>query len=174
MITGFLFLLFFMGGNASSIEPQDDQQTLNETITRGGNASSIEFEDDQQMFKETFTRENEGNSHKNCRYVDIINHLNLTQDKDMYIMTRPVRNYSHATRVYHNMAVEAILDVRETDQSLVSYIWVQYHWRNHYILWYPSQFCGLKNITFPTANLWMPDLTIEESCQKDVKYGINI
>lgn len=55
--------------------------------------------------------ENEENSPKICRYVDIINLLNLTQDKDMYIMTRPVENYSVVTPVYHNMAVEAILDV---------------------------------------------------------------
>ncbi|XP_026033055.1 5-hydroxytryptamine receptor 3A-like isoform X2 [Astatotilapia calliptera] len=167
MITGFFFLLFFMGGNASSVELQDDQQTLNETITRGGNASSIEPEDNQQMFNETFTRENEENSTKSCRYVDIINHLNLTQDKDMYIMTRPVENYSDATPVYHIMGVKAILDVRKTDQSLVSYIWVQYHWWNHFIFWNPDNFCGLENITFPAANLWMPDITIEERTDKD-------
>lgn len=55
--------------------------------------------------------ENEENSPKSCRYVDIINHLNLTQDKDMYIMTRPVEDYSDVTRVYHIMGVKAILDV---------------------------------------------------------------
>lgn len=55
--------------------------------------------------------ENEGNSHKNCNYIDIINYLNLTQDKDKYIMTRPVRNYRDVTMVEHIMAVEAILDV---------------------------------------------------------------
>ncbi|XP_035763680.1 5-hydroxytryptamine receptor 3A-like [Neolamprologus brichardi] len=171
MIIGFFFLLFFMGGNASSVELQDDQQTLNETITRGGNASSIELEDNQQMFNETFTRgenastieqqddqqsskskEDEENSPKSCRYVDIINYLNLTQDKDMYIMTRPVENYSDVTPVYHIMAVEAILDV---------------HWRNRFTYWDPDNFCGLENITFPTSNLWTPDLTIEERTDKD-------
>lgn len=55
--------------------------------------------------------EDEENSPKSCRYVDIINYLNLTQDKDKYIMTRPVKNYSDVSHVYHIMGVEAILDV---------------------------------------------------------------
>lgn len=55
--------------------------------------------------------EDEENSPKSCRYVDIINYLNLTQDKDKYIMTRPVNNYRQVTRVFHIMGVEAILDV---------------------------------------------------------------
>ncbi|XP_065327695.1 5-hydroxytryptamine receptor 3A-like [Pelmatolapia mariae] len=50
------------------------------------------------------------------------------------------------------MAVEAILDVR---------------WSNDYIFWHPFKFCGIRTISFPTANLWMPDLTIEERTDKD-------
>lgn len=46
-----------------------------------------------------------------CSYLAIINHLNLTQDKDRYITTRPVKKYNEFTKVYQFMAVEAILDV---------------------------------------------------------------
>ncbi|KAM4526315.1 5-hydroxytryptamine receptor 3E-like [Fundulus diaphanus] len=65
------------------------------------------------------------------------------------------------------MKIYAILDVRETDQTFIAYIWIYLRWDNEYVWWYPEQFCGVKHILVPTKLLWMPDLTIEEMTEQD-------
>ncbi|KAM6896870.1 uncharacterized protein FYW49_018249 [Xenentodon cancila] len=65
------------------------------------------------------------------------------------------------------MKIYAILDVRETDQTFISYVWIYLRWDNEHIWWQPEKFCGIKHILVPTQMLWMPDLTIEEMTEKD-------
>lgn len=48
---------------------------------------------------------------RNCSYQDVLNHLNLTKNNEMFSMTRPVKNYKHPTRVYLEVLLYAILDV---------------------------------------------------------------
>ncbi len=47
----------------------------------------------------------------NCSYQDVLNHLNLTKNNEMFYMTRPVRNYKRPTRVHLEVLLYAILDV---------------------------------------------------------------
>ncbi|XP_037611750.1 5-hydroxytryptamine receptor 3A-like [Sebastes umbrosus] len=82
-------------------------------------------------------------------------------------MARPVKHHKDITYVYLQMVIYGILDVREIDQTFVSYIWIYMSWMNEHIRWYPSDFCGLESIVVPTEVLWKPDLIIEEMTEKD-------
>ncbi|XP_063338377.1 5-hydroxytryptamine receptor 3A-like [Pelmatolapia mariae] len=104
---------------------------------------------------------------KLCNFQAIVRHLNLSKDSLKYTMSRPIINNSHHTNVLLEMKLYAILDMREIDQTLISYIWVYLEWTNEYIKWDPNQFCGIKDMTIPTAYLWMPDITIVEMTEKD-------
>ncbi|XP_035763679.1 5-hydroxytryptamine receptor 3E-like [Neolamprologus brichardi] len=143
MIAGFFLLLLLVGENGSSSELQDDRQMINETTIRDNEVEKL------------------------CNFQAIVRHLNLRKDSLKYTMSRPIINNSHHTDVLLEMKLHAILDMREIDQTLISYIWVYLEWTNEYIKWDPNQFCGIKDMTIPTAYLWMPDITIVEMTEKD-------
>ncbi|XP_038551093.1 5-hydroxytryptamine receptor 3A-like [Micropterus salmoides] len=104
---------------------------------------------------------------RNCSYQDVLNHLNLTKNNELYSMTRPVKNYKCPTHVYLEVLLYAILDVVEKDQKFIPYVWTVVRWHNEYISWDPKQFCGIDNVSLPTEVLWKPDLTIEEMTETD-------
>ncbi|XP_047465586.1 5-hydroxytryptamine receptor 3A-like [Mugil cephalus] len=82
-------------------------------------------------------------------------------------MDRPVSDHKDPTYVHIYMAVRTILDVKETAQTLVTYIWLYMEWNNDFIGWKPRDFCGLRSIFIPKETLWMPDITIEEMIETD-------
>ncbi|XP_060884687.1 5-hydroxytryptamine receptor 3A-like [Labrus mixtus] len=103
----------------------------------------------------------------NCSYQDVLNHLKLTKDNELFYMTRPVKNYKQPTHVSLEVLLYAILDVVEKDQKFIPYVWTVMRWHNEYISWDPHQFCGIDNISLPAGIMWKPDLTIEEMTEKD-------
>ncbi|XP_078136078.1 5-hydroxytryptamine receptor 3A-like [Sander vitreus] len=104
---------------------------------------------------------------RNCSYQDVLNHLNLNKNNELYSMSRPVKNYKHPTQVSLEVLLYAILDVVEKDQKFIPYVWTVMRWHNEYISWDPNEFCGINNVSLPTELLWKPDLTIEEMTEKD-------
>ncbi|XP_031171418.2 5-hydroxytryptamine receptor 3A-like [Sander lucioperca] len=104
---------------------------------------------------------------RNCSYQDVLNHLNLNKNNELYSMSRPVKNYKHPTHVSLEVLLYAILDVVEKDQKFILYVWTVMRWHNEYISWDPNEFCGIDNVSLPTELLWKPDLTIEEMTEKD-------
>lgn len=48
---------------------------------------------------------------RDCSYQDVLNHLNLTRNNELYSMTRPVKNYKRPTSVSLEVLLYAILDV---------------------------------------------------------------
>ncbi|XP_026207667.1 5-hydroxytryptamine receptor 3A-like [Anabas testudineus] len=175
MLVGLIFLLLLTGGNTEQPTSHDDQQVLNQNFTdiTGGNTSSLEERGHTDHQKEEdkkkpvigttqVTRVNE-----NCSYEALLQHLNLNKNNEMYTRSRPVRSPKRPTIVYLKMVLYAILDVRETDQTFIPYVWIYTKWLNDHIGWTPDDFCGLKQIIVPTELLWKPDLTIEEMTEKD-------
>ncbi|XP_044033745.1 5-hydroxytryptamine receptor 3A-like isoform X2 [Siniperca chuatsi] len=106
-------------------------------------------------------------SERNCSYQDVLNHLNLTQNKELQFLTRPVKNYKEPTLVHLVMLLYAILDVKEKDQKFVPYVWIDMWWQDDYIAWDPDEFCGINTFSLPTEAMWKPDITIEEMTEKD-------
>ncbi|MEQ2284524.1 hypothetical protein AMECASPLE_022548 [Ameca splendens] len=112
-------------------------------------------------------RENEVPVQEECSFQAVLNHLNMTKNNEKYTLSRPVKHHNRSTWIFLEMKIYAILDVRETDQSFISYIWIYLRWDNEHVWWNPEQFCGLDHILVPTELLWIPDLTIEEMTEQD-------
>lgn len=49
-----------------------------------------------------------------CSYQDVLNHLNFTKNKELFFMTRPVKNHKTATEVSLDVLLYAILDMVST------------------------------------------------------------
>uniref|UniRef100_UPI0037E9C3DC 5-hydroxytryptamine receptor 3A-like n=1 Tax=Semicossyphus pulcher TaxID=241346 RepID=UPI0037E9C3DC len=102
-----------------------------------------------------------------CNYRDLLQYLNLTENKDLRSMSQPVLDSKDSTDIYLDVALYAILDVQEKEQKFITYIWVDMQWRDHYIIWKKSEFCGIDRIHIPTTAVWTPDVTIEEMTEKN-------
>ncbi|XP_043959083.1 5-hydroxytryptamine receptor 3A-like [Gambusia affinis] len=132
-------------------------------------AERLQQNREHKNFVEIFEqiRENEVPAQEECSFQAVLNYLNMTKNNEKYTLTRPVKHHRHSTWIFLEMKVYAILDVRETEQSFISYIWIYLRWDNEHIWWDPEQFCGLDHILVPTQLLWIPDLTIEEMTEQD-------
>ncbi|XP_031698788.1 5-hydroxytryptamine receptor 3A-like [Anarrhichthys ocellatus] len=109
----------------------------------------------------------DGNSsNRSCRHRDVLKHLNVTKNNELYSMTRPGSAES-PMQVYLDALLYAILDVNEKDQKLVCYIWIDTWWQGDDLSWNPDDFCNISRISLPMHLLWKPDLTIEEMTEKD-------
>ncbi|XP_034049773.1 5-hydroxytryptamine receptor 3A-like [Thalassophryne amazonica] len=106
-------------------------------------------------------------STKVCSYKDVVDYLNLATDNDAFKLTRPVLDYRRPTVVQLDIILYAILAVVEKTQTFVPFIWVTAMWKDERISWDPSQFCGIKQLSFPRDMLWTPDLFINEMVEKD-------
>ncbi|XP_019119321.2 5-hydroxytryptamine receptor 3A-like, partial [Larimichthys crocea] len=106
-------------------------------------------------------------SERICSYQDVLDYLNLTTNKDMLSLTRPVKNYKYATNVTLDVLLYGILDVVKKEQQLVPYAWIDMWWKNEFISWDPEEFCGIKNVSLPAEILWKPDITIQEMIEND-------
>lgn len=47
----------------------------------------------------------------NCSHQAVLNHLKLTRNNELYLMTRPVQNHKNTTCVTLEVLLYAILDV---------------------------------------------------------------
>ncbi|XP_050922509.1 5-hydroxytryptamine receptor 3A-like [Lates calcarifer] len=103
----------------------------------------------------------------NCSYHAVLKHLDLTNNKELYTLTRPVNNYTSATSVNLDVRLYAILEIVKKDQKFVPYVWVTMWWKNDFIGWNRDDFCGIKSVSVPTELMWKPDVTIEEMTEKD-------
>ncbi|XP_074523142.1 5-hydroxytryptamine receptor 3A-like [Halichoeres trimaculatus] len=107
-----------------------------------------------------------GDMPSHCTYASFINHFDLT-DKVKFYMTRPTKNHLNPTNVTLNTFLYSILDVKEKEQELVSYFWIDMLWKNEFLKWDRGDFCWMLNVILPSELLWKPDLTIEEVTIKD-------
>ncbi|XP_051795582.1 5-hydroxytryptamine receptor 3A-like [Acanthochromis polyacanthus] len=185
MLTGFFFFLPLLTGLKTSDSEQqvpdghEDESNLQLEENPGGNTSSLvstglrgnETGGNTSSLKSSELHGNEtgdeANSDYKCSFQAIFDHLNLTENKTKYTMSRPVKNHTTHTDIHVYMAIYAILDVRESDQTLVSNVRIFLEWDNEHIQWNSHEFCHLEHIMAPTEYLWMPDLTIKEMTEKN-------
>nr|XP_029132642.1 5-hydroxytryptamine receptor 3A-like [Labrus bergylta] len=191
MLAGFLLIILLQGGFTSdhTEQPELDQQKANQSYEKGGstfnyteptnitqnaNQSSVE---DGITFNNTETTNFTQNTNQssvedrasacNKTHKHLLDQLKLTTKTGLNTMTRPAKNISELTIIKLDIALYAILDVREKEQTFLSYVWVEMIWTDEYISWDPNDFCNIYSITLPSKQLWLPDLTIEEMTEKD-------
>ncbi|KAG7280686.1 hypothetical protein CRUP_023305 [Coryphaenoides rupestris] len=78
-------------------------------------------------------------SQKVCSYQDVLDHLKLRRDNEVFTSTRPVLDHTHLTMKWHNERIS----------------------------WDPSKFCGITHLSIPKEMLWKPDLFIHEMTEMD-------
>ncbi|XP_054898953.1 5-hydroxytryptamine receptor 3A-like [Poeciliopsis prolifica] len=163
-LTCFMFLLT---GSCVSPDVYDDplmsSQSFNNISVTLENATNYVFTD----FSNLTSNQTSDKKASTCSYKDVLNHLHLNKDNETFTVSRPVKDHTHKTFLYLEMMVYAILDVKETDQTFVAYVWIYMDWENDYTKWNKDDFCGISDIIVPTGLLWKPDMTIEEMIEKD-------
>uniref|UniRef100_A0A8C4GHR3 5-hydroxytryptamine receptor 3A n=1 Tax=Dicentrarchus labrax TaxID=13489 RepID=A0A8C4GHR3_DICLA len=74
---------------------------------------------------------------------------------------RPVVNMTTRTNVSTFFTLYGILGVDEKSQLLITYLWLDYWWKNELVFWDPNQ-CGTDKISLPRDKFWVPDIVINE------------
>ncbi|XP_031603488.1 5-hydroxytryptamine receptor 3A [Oreochromis aureus] len=75
---------------------------------------------------------------------------------------RPVKDWNTPTNVEIDLMVYSILNVDEKNQVLTTYVWYRQSWKDEFLMWDSQDFDGVKKISIPTANVWVPDILINE------------
>ncbi|XP_012691019.2 5-hydroxytryptamine receptor 3A [Clupea harengus] len=75
---------------------------------------------------------------------------------------RPVKNWRQSTMVAIDLMVYSILNVDEKNQVLTTYVWYRQQWTDEFLVWNPEDFDEAKKASIPTANVWVPDIVINE------------
>nr|XP_006013208.2 PREDICTED: neuronal acetylcholine receptor subunit alpha-7-like [Latimeria chalumnae] len=96
--------------------------------------------------------------------------------KDYSTLERPVGNDSQMLTVHFSLSLMQIMDVDEKNQILTTNIWLQMYWYDHYLRWNQSEYPGVKNIRFPSDQVWRPDVLLYNSADDnfDATYHTNI
>ncbi|CAF96649.1 unnamed protein product, partial [Tetraodon nigroviridis] len=86
---------------------------------------------------------------------------------------RPVKDWRTSTSVAIDLMVYSILNVDEKNQVLTTYVWYRQSWTDEFLVWNPEDFDEVKQVSMPTANVWVPDILINEllspvTCSVDV------
>ncbi|KAI9546913.1 hypothetical protein NQZ68_022859 [Dissostichus eleginoides] len=150
MFTGFLFLLLLTGGSTNNNSKDDNNN---------GGSSWNTTELPELTLNPSFETK------RKFTYEDVLNYLNLTKTKEKLV--RPVKDYTKATWVHVQMSILAILDVREIDQTFVSFVGIYMKWEDPYIYWKPKHFGELDKMRVSVDLVWKPDLMFEEMIEKD-------
>ncbi|XP_056870045.1 5-hydroxytryptamine receptor 3A-like isoform X1 [Takifugu flavidus] len=96
-----------------------------------------------------------------CSYVALMKHLNLTSSSELPVM-RPVKHWTTPTIVLIDMLLDGILEVDEKFQTVMSHISVYMKWKNEFLAWNSSVFCGMELLPVSLSLLWVPDIVIRE------------
>uniref|UniRef100_A0A8C7ZJU1 5-hydroxytryptamine receptor 3A n=1 Tax=Oryzias sinensis TaxID=183150 RepID=A0A8C7ZJU1_9TELE len=75
---------------------------------------------------------------------------------------RPVKDWRTSTIVAIDLMVYSILNVDEKNQVLTTYVWYRQSWTDEFLVWNPEDFDEVKQVSLPTANVWVPDILINE------------
>ncbi|KAI3373958.1 hypothetical protein L3Q82_022523, partial [Scortum barcoo] len=75
---------------------------------------------------------------------------------------RPVKDWRTSTIVAIDLMVYSILNVDEKNQVLTTYVWYRQSWTDEFLVWNPEDFDEVKQVSIPTANVWVPDILINE------------
>ncbi|XP_024118454.2 5-hydroxytryptamine receptor 3A-like [Oryzias melastigma] len=98
----------------------------------------------------------------NCSYYGLLNYLNLTTSSQVLQIMRPVHSWNQTSKVSLDMVMYGIMDVDEKFQTVTSQIWIETRWKNEFLTWNPSDFCGIDKLTILKSLVWVPDVSIDE------------
>ncbi|XP_072343847.1 5-hydroxytryptamine receptor 3B-like [Scyliorhinus torazame] len=75
---------------------------------------------------------------------------------------RPVKDWTQPTTIYIDFILHAVLEVDGQNQKLRTNIWYQQIWTDEFLMWNPTSFDGINEISLPIETIWIPDVLIQE------------
>ncbi|RVE69957.1 hypothetical protein OJAV_G00083480 [Oryzias javanicus] len=97
-----------------------------------------------------------------CSYSSLIDHLNLTASNEALQIARPVRSWNTTTLVQLDMVLLGILGVDEKSQTVSLHVLIRMSWKNEFLSWNSTEFCGIDMMNIPRSMVWIPDVAIME------------
>ncbi|KAL7071244.1 hypothetical protein ACQ4LE_009424, partial [Meloidogyne hapla] len=81
---------------------------------------------------------------------------------------RPVINESTVTEVAVQLYFKQIRKVRENDQIITVYCWLEEYWTDEFLRWDPLLFGGITQLHIPVEMIWRPDLLVYNNANMNV------
>ncbi|XP_036068974.1 5-hydroxytryptamine receptor 3A [Oryzias melastigma] len=97
-----------------------------------------------------------------CSYFSLIDHLNLTASNEALQIARPVKSWNTTTVVHLDMVLYGILGVHEKSQTVSLHVLIRMSWKNEFLSWNSTEFCGIDVMNIPRSIVWIPDIAIQE------------
>uniref|UniRef100_A0A914VKH5 Uncharacterized protein n=1 Tax=Plectus sambesii TaxID=2011161 RepID=A0A914VKH5_9BILA len=89
---------------------------------------------------------------------------------DYHKELRPiVSNMSGPTNVTVQLYFKQLQKVKESDQILTVYCWLEEYWTDEYLTWEPENFGGLTSLHVPSDMIWKPDLLVYNNANMNVR-----
>ncbi|KAM4016234.1 5-hydroxytryptamine receptor 3A-like isoform 2-T2 [Anomaloglossus baeobatrachus] len=101
--------------------------------------------------------------HRNLTQVRLLHSLLDGYEKDL----RPVKNWKQGMMVYIDITLYSILGVDEKDQMLSIYCVYNRFWMDEFLTWDPLEYDNISLLSFPTEEIWMPDVQINEYLESE-------
>ncbi|CAD5219482.1 unnamed protein product [Bursaphelenchus okinawaensis] len=74
-----------------------------------------------------------------------------------------------STNVTVQLFLKQIQKVKESDQTLSLYCWIEMYWTDFYLKWNEKEFNGTKEIIVPVSEIWKPDLLVYNNAHMNVE-----
>ncbi|XP_043937444.1 5-hydroxytryptamine receptor 3A-like isoform X2 [Protopterus annectens] len=95
-----------------------------------------------------------------------MDYLSISDSNSSLINVRPVKDWRETTVVYLDVVLNTIIEM-DTSQIMTSLLSFKMTWKNQFLQWNPSDFCGISKILVPVSLLWQPDIYVFEVTQQD-------
>ncbi|KYO31126.1 hypothetical protein Y1Q_0016477 [Alligator mississippiensis] len=102
-----------------------------------------------------------------CKYHDVVEYLNITSNSDLFLYTKPKRNWKEPVEVELDFTFVSIISIREKLQTATFYFWLTMEWKNDFVSWNPLDFCNISSFSMPASLFWAPEIFIDEQADED-------
>uniref|UniRef100_A0A914GTQ4 Uncharacterized protein n=1 Tax=Globodera rostochiensis TaxID=31243 RepID=A0A914GTQ4_GLORO len=96
---------------------------------------------------------------------ELLEHLFEHYKKEL----RPVLDERTVTNVAVQLYFKQIQKVKENDQIITVYCWLEEYWRDEFLRWDPSKFGEIRQLHIPVDMIWRPDLLVYNNANMNVR-----
>ncbi|KAL3097079.1 hypothetical protein niasHS_002795 [Heterodera schachtii] len=96
---------------------------------------------------------------------ELLDHLFEHYKKEL----RPVEDERTVTNVAVQLYFKQIQKVKENDQIITVYCWLEEYWQDEFLRWEPSKFGDIRQLHVPAEMIWRPDLLVYNNANMNVR-----
>ncbi|XP_078575419.1 ligand-gated ion channel 4-like isoform X2 [Branchiostoma floridae x Branchiostoma japonicum] len=79
----------------------------------------------------------------------------------------PVADPTAAVNLLFGVAIHQILELRGSEQTLVTRLWLRMSWQDDFLQWNPEKHGGIKTLALPVKKVWTPDIFLYNNVHGD-------